>query len=206
MGKARFFISLTGAILAWVALIQFSIDNSVGKPFHTFLAEFFTYFTIIGNFAIALYFTFQLFNVKNKLTIIFHNPGSSTAILAYITFVAIGYHTMFEDMYEPDKIHLGIDLLLHLIVPVLFLIYWLLYETQKDIDWNLLPSLLILPLIYFFYVLLVGAIINYYPYPFFDVDDSGYGEVMLIGLGFSLAVAIIGSAYIGLAKVLKKRN
>ena len=206
MGKTKFLISSTGAILAWVAVIQFYVANSAGKPFLPFLAEFFTYFTIIGNVAIALYFTVQTLNIRKKLTTIFYHPGTSTAILAYSTLVAIGYHTLFEDMYEPENINISIDLLLHLILPVLFLLYWLIFEAQKVINWKIIPYFLILPFFYFLYVLMVGALFGHYPYPFFDIEDSGYGEVMLFGLGFSFAIILTGAVYIGLAKALRKNH
>jgi len=204
MGKLKFFISLTGAILAWLAVINFYIVNGQDKPFMPFFAEYFTYFTIVGNLAIALYFTLQLFDFRYRFTSVFFTNGCSTAIVSYTTFVSIAYHTLFDDMYEPEKITLGIDLLLHLINPLLYLIYWWLYEAKKSLSWNLIPYLLILPCIYFLYVLLVGVIYNEYPYGFFDVDNSGYPEVILFGIGFSGGVALIGALFIWFSKMKGK--
>jgi ABC-type cobalt transport system substrate-binding protein len=206
MGKYRLFLSATGALLAWLAVINFYVVNGEDKPFLPFFAEFFTYFTIVGNLAIALYFTLQLFDFRSRFTSVFFTKGCSTAIVSYITFVSIGYHTLFEDMYEPEKITLGIDLLLHLVNPLLYLIYWWIYEAKKDLEWNLLPLLLILPFLYIVYVLLVGIIFNEYPYEFFDVDESGYLQVILFSLGFCMGVALIGAAFIGLARMKSPRK
>ena len=187
--------------MAWIAVINFFFVNGEDEPFLPFLAEYFTYFTIVGNLAMALYFTLQLFDFRNRFTSVFFTNGCSTAIVSYITFVSIGYHTLFDDMYEPEKITLGIDILLHLINPLLYVIYWWIYEARKDLEWKLIPLLLILPFLYILYVLLVGLIFNEYPYEFFDADEFGYLSVILFGIGFCMGVALTGAAFIGIAKL-----
>lgn len=200
-GKFRFFLTAAGALFAWITVIDFYIVNGENEPFLPFLAEFFTYFTIVGNLAMALYFTLQLFNFNNQITSVFFTKGCSTAIVSYITFVSLGYHTLFDDMYEPEKITLFMDILLHLINPLLYLLYWWVYEAKKDLEWNIIPQLLILPILYIIYVMLVGFIHDEYPYEFFDPGEGGYFSVILFGIGFCLGVALIGAAFIGISKL-----
>ena len=65
---------------------------------------------------------------------------------------------------------------------------------------DLLPSLAF-PILWLAYTLVRGAATGFYPYPFVDADDLGYGPVTVNCLG--VAVLFLGLA--GLALVLDRR-
>ena len=98
------------------------------------------------------------------------------------------------------------DELLHLVIPVLFILYWLLYAPKKDLAWKQLPSWLIYPAAYMLYTIVHGAITNYYPYPFVDVAVLGYPVAMRNAAGVVLLFLAASAGVIALGRALAKRS
>ena len=72
-----------------------------------------------------------------------------------------------------------INVLLHYVMPVAVVGDWLLQPGQppsRGRDWLLVPAL---PLAYVVYVLIRGALVGWYPYPFLDPRLTSYASVGL---------------------------
>ncbi|MGH7562867.1 MAG: Pr6Pr family membrane protein [Gemmatimonadota bacterium] len=72
-----------------------------------------------------------------------------------------------------------VDVLLHDVMPVLFLVYWWLIVPKRGLPWTRVSIWALYPLGYFLYALGRGAVSGLYPYPFIDVGALGYGPVLL---------------------------
>jgi hypothetical protein len=85
--------------------------------------------------------------------------------------------------------------LLHDVVPVLFLIYWGAYVPRGAVRWIGIIHWCTYPIVYFVYAMLRGALTHFYPYPFIDVAHLGYARVLgnAIGMlvGFILIAALL---------------
>lgn len=82
---------------------------------------------------------------------------------------------------------------LHYVTPVLAVIGWVVAGPRARIDRRVVLAMLVWPAAWFLWVLLVGAVTDYYPYPFIDVGDLGYGQALLNALSitaFLIAVAL----------------
>jgi hypothetical protein len=84
-------------------------------------------------------------------------------------------------------------------VPVGYVVYWLLFAPRAELSWKDSVTWLIYPGVYLVYVLARGAVSGLYPYPFVDVNVLGYGGVlarsgllMLVFLGMGLLVVAVG--------------
>ena len=84
------------------------------------------------------------------------------------------------------------DKLLHVAVPLLALIGWILFGPRQRVDRRDLLTFLVVPVVWLAYTLIRGAIVGWYPYPFIDVAVHGYAAVaatclVIAALMFALA-------------------
>lgn len=82
------------------------------------------------------------------------------------------------------------DKLLHVAVPLVAVVGWLLVGPRGWISSRVLVLSTIYPALYFVWTLVHGVIVDWYPYPFADVTLHGYAVVILNGLG---VVALFGA-------------
>ena len=85
------------------------------------------------------------------------------------------------------------DKLLHIVVPVLCLVGWLVFGPRGLITPRDVAAFLVLPVGWLVYTLVRGEIVDWYPYPFIDVGEHGYAVVLLTCVGVSalmLALAL----------------
>lgn len=172
-------MELAGLVVGWFAVIaQFIVmlQNRVADVPETII-RFFSFFTILTNTLVALYFTANFFGIVKAPFSIFSKRSTSTALTAFILLVGIVYQVILRATWEPTGLQRVIDELLHTIIPVYFLVYWFLYANPTDI--KLKPTLywLVYPLLYFFYVIVRGHFSGFYPYPFLNVTEIGYSGV-----------------------------
>ena len=94
-----------------------------------------------------------------------------------------------------------VDELLHSIIPVLFIIYWIVFKAKSKLRFASAFPWLLYPLVYVIYILIRGSFSGFFPYPFVDVGKLGYPKVFIncfyLFLAFlmvSLLVIFIGRA------------
>lgn len=175
--KMKRISALVFAILGWFAVIMqyyLMLQNST-LSFLEMTIRFFSYFTILTNIIVALYFTFQAF----KCTSIIGKSGILTAITIYILIVGLIYQLILRSTWNPTGMQRIVDELLHTIVPVLVLLYWFLYEDKKNLKYEKIIQWAIYPLLYLFYILIRGHFSDFYPYPFVNVLVLGYSKMFL---------------------------
>ena len=89
------------------------------------------------------------------------------------------------------------DKLLHVAVPLLSLVGWLIFGPRDRVDRTDVFAFLVVPVAWLAYTLIRGAIIGWYPYPFIDVGLRGYAAVSATSL--VIAVFLFGLAAGGMA-------
>ncbi len=194
-------LSLIFAGIAWFAVItQFYLmmDNRVTEVPETVI-RFFSFFTIQTNILTAVYFTFQFFYAKRNHWL--NEAGSLTAITVYIIVVGMVYQLVLRQVWEPTGMQKLVDELLHSVNPILVLIFWFLYEKKSLLIWSMIPVWLIYPLIYLIYILFLGTISNFYPYPFVNVPELGYRQVFLNAFFMLLLFLGLSAVFVGVRKI-----
>ena len=93
------------------------------------------------------------------------------------------------DLHGPDYVA---DKLLHIVVPLVALLGWVVYGPRNRVDGTDLLGFLVVPVVWLAYTLIRGAIVNWYPYPFIDVNQHGYPAIAAISL--ALAALLLGLA------------
>ncbi|NML65274.1 Pr6Pr family membrane protein [Hymenobacter sp. RP-2-7] len=164
-----------------------------------------SYFTIISNLAVALSLTLALGWPSTKLGRYAASPASQTAVALYIVVVALVYNTVLRGLLLLAGWSWLADTLLHVVVPVLYVGYWLWFTPRRTLRWAQLGAWLVFPAAYLGYSLLRGPVAQWYPYPFLNVSTLGYAQV-LRNSGVVLACfLLVGSGLIALNRALPLR-
>jgi len=203
--SARF--RVIGAAIAWATLIaQYFLAVTEGGHANLFAAtiSYFSYFTILTNFLVALAFTAPLLAPTTKLHQFFTKPAVRAAIALYITFVAVVYHTMLRNLWDPQGLQLVTDIALHTVIPILYLLDWIFFAPKRPMRFVHIPYWVVYPMIYGFYTILRGALSGIYPYPFLNVTELGLGGVFINMAGFMALYALGGAGFIALGRLLSK--
>lgn len=201
--KSARVIALIGALTGWFAIIiqlYLMLENRV-VPISQSLLRFFGFFTIDTNILVALCFTFIGLGSKSVIGRFFSKPTTITAITVYITIVGLVYNVILRSMWDPQGLQKLVDELLHSVIPILFILFWFVFARTEEIKWKNAIQWLIYPIIYMIYALIHGAITNWYPYPFVDVNELGYNRslinaMIVLGIIFLLSLALIGTGKI----------
>lgn len=200
--------SITGAFIGWLAVITqliLMLMNRTGSVWSAAI-QFISYFTILTNTLVAVYFTIIWLRPSSNNAKFFLKPQTGTAIAVYITVVGLVYNIILRSTWNPEGLQKLVDELLHSVCPAFFIVYWVVVVPKESLQWKNIFPWLIYPLIYFIYSLLRGAVVGWYPYPFIDVKTIGYAQTF-INSGFVLFVFLFLSLlFIGLGKLAANRE
>lgn len=195
------------AAIAWLALgfqLYILIKNAEinGLTRLEATGRFFGYFTILTNLLVAVCLSSILLKPGSSLGRFFSRPSTIAAIALYIFIVGLVYNTILRFIWEPTGLQKWVDEALHVIIPLLFVILWLLFVPKGSLKWRHPFRWLIYPAIYLAYALLRGALSGFYAYPFINVKESGYNRVLLNSAGLMLVFIIIGFLFVGIDKLM----
>jgi hypothetical protein len=93
------------------------------------------------------------------------------------------------------------NFLLHTATPVVGVLGWLLFGPRGLTDWRIVGWSIVYPLVWLVFTLVRGEPTGFYPYPFVNVDEHGYGRVLLN----CLLVAVLFLALAAGATALDRR-
>lgn len=177
----RNWIDLIGFLLGWFSIIgQFVLimQNRQTAVFETII-RFFSFFTILANILVALYFTSRI-PIFNKISFRkIANKGTLTALTAFILVVGLVYQIILRSTWHPTGFQRIIDELLHSVIPLFVFLYWLLFADTAELKFQNCKNWLWFPIFYFVYVIIRGHFSNFYPYPFINVSEIGYFQVFI---------------------------
>lgn len=166
--------------------------------------NFFSYFTILCNFLIALSLTFSTFMSKTSAGIFFSSGSVQTATALYIFIVGLVYNLVLRGLWVLTGWQLVVDNMLHVVSPILYILYWLIFSPKEKLNWKNGIYWTIFPLCYLIYSLIRGAIVNWYPYPFLNVGNIGYEKVFVNVFAMFFLFFIVGLSFIALNNRFKK--
>ena len=195
--RRQLFASLL-ALLAWAALgLQFGLmlqGVTAGQMLLPAVGKFFFYFTILTNIQAAIVLT------RLGLLRIDNTAGFEMATAVYIAMVGLGYSLLLRHLFHWTGWMRLADELLHDAMPMFFVLWWVFLARKAPLPWRFLPRFLVWPLIYLALALLVGAITNWYPYPFVNAQVLGYAKVLTLAAGLLVITAGLSAAAVGFAR------
>lgn len=183
---------LLTAVITWLAVVlQFVLvlrgahvlDEINPAPLGTRLIRFFSYFTILSNLLVALTTTTLVLGQESYpkwWKVLRLNAIVSIAVTGLVHWFLL---RPLLDLSGADYV---VDKMLHVVVPLLAVIGWGVFGPRGKADSGLLLPSLIYPIGWLAYTLAHGAVSNWYPYPFLDVNRHGYGGALLACAGVAV--------------------
>lgn len=200
-------LSVLLATIAWVTVLTqyyLMLENRVVSINETTI-RFLSFFTILTNSLVAIYFTLIIFKQKQGYLSILNKPGTLTAVTVYITVVGLVYQIILRHTWEPTGTQMIVDELLHSIIPMIVIVFWYLYEDKSLVKYGQIPQWLFYPLLYLIYILVRGNFSNFYPYPFVDVGNLGLLKVFTNSIGLIALFIGISALFIKIGRAIKSR-
>jgi hypothetical protein len=156
------------------------LDETEVPPLATRMLRLFSYFTIQSNIAVAI-----------AAAVLSANPAASgrgfrvLRLDAVIGITVTGLVAWF--LLRPSMSLTGADALadtlLHIVVPALAFVGWLLFGPRPRIRLSTIGLALIWPVLWLACTLAMGEINGWYPYPFIDVGELGYPQTLINAAG-----------------------
>ncbi|CAN5448877.1 Pr6Pr family membrane protein [soil metagenome] len=164
------------------------------------LVRFFSFMTILTNIIVALAYILPLIASSSKARKLFATPNAQCAVCMYIVMVCVGYHFMLSKLYTLVGLQYYVDRGLHYVVPVLYVLFYLLFVKKGTLVYRNIYKWLMFPFVYLVYVVVRGFITNDYPYPFLNFSKHEASKVFT-----SIAILFAGYILMSLLIVLFDR-
>ncbi|MFN3857134.1 MAG: Pr6Pr family membrane protein [Caulobacter sp.] len=193
------------ALAAWAALALQYWLMITGQPPAEVAARtvnFFSYFTILTNLLVAMTATAPMLAPGSTLGKGLGSPSPRAAAAMFITVVCLVYHVVLRQLWDPQGWQKVVDYALHYVVPIAFLLDWLLLVPKGMLSWRAPVRWLAYPLVYAAWTLVHGHLSGFWPYPFVDAGAIGLQRVLLNMGGFVLAFLGLGLAFVGIDRLL----
>jgi hypothetical protein len=118
-----------------------------------------------------------------------------------IAVTGIVYHLVLAGLDNPAGWAAVANFLLHTATPILGVLGWALFGPRGRTDLRIAAWSIVFPLLWLAFTLIRGEFVGFYPYPFIDVTELGYGQVILN----CLLVAVLFLALAAGATALDRR-
>lgn len=198
------------AILGWFALIAQFYLNVTNIYSNASLSEtiirYFSYFTITTNLLVAVCCTTLVLAPGSRWGRFFSRQTTLAAVTVYIVIVGVIYNLLLRYIWSPQGLQKIVDDLLHSIIPLLFLVCWLVFAGKDGLKWKNVWAWLFYPLIYIVFVFIRGAASGFHPYPFIDVAQIGLQRAIVNAMWVALAFLMTSLLLVAIGKILHKRN
>lgn len=174
------FITL-GFIVIWLSIIlQFALVLK-NHNYHWIKAldGFLMYFTVLTNITAGLSFGWILFLPRNKVGVFFSKPSTQTAITVYIVVVSLVYNLTLRGLINLTGLNVLANELLHVFIPIIVLLFWVLFVNKAYLKYSNTFSWLIYPFLYMIFALVRGLFTTTYPYPFINAIELGYKTITI---------------------------
>lgn len=165
--------------------------------------DLFGYFTIWSNALVAITITMLYLNF-NRNDQRFRWLRSTSILM--ITMTGILYHLLIAPTADPQSWNVYTNAFQHYITPVITVLVWLLIGPRNFFDFKMTISVFAIPTAYLAYTFSRGAIIDRYPYGFFDVIEYGYFSVATTLVMIYVAGYVLALLFFGLDKALSKKK
>jgi hypothetical protein len=177
------------ALVAIVAQLKVTADANALN-----LVNFFSFFTIQSNLiGVAVLLYLALRGGRRSARVDWWRGAASV----YLTI------TFFVVVFLLSGVDVGlqlpwVDVVLHKVVPIVVVADYLIDPPQTRLTISDGLLWLVFPLAWLGYTMIRGPIAGWYPYPFLDPSDGGYGPVAVTVVAILIAGAALCAVYVGL--------
>ena len=167
------------------------------------LADWFSYFTIWSNIVVAVVTSILAWG-RPRATAALRAARLDSVLLITITGL------VYAVVLAPISVQRGWEnvsnTLLHQVTPILTVLVWLLVGPRGWVSWRTVLGALVIPLGWVAVMLLHGAFVRAYPYPFVDVAVLGYAAALVNIVGILVLGLAMAAGFLGLERLLIRRR
>ncbi len=202
-GTASFLLAACIAIIAWLALAaqtDITVHRMLSRGLSVFdgIERLSSYLTNLTIFSIAVCFSCVAARAGSPFGRFFRKPPVVTAVVVYMVFVGLAYNLLLRYLWTPSGYRAVLNECLHTVIPVLSVLYWVLFVPRFHLTLRQCLLWLIYPLSYLCVTLWRGSTSDFYPYPFINVGELGYPHVLLNASLLVLAFITLMGVFIAL--------
>ncbi len=178
-------VAVTALVLQTVLVVTGDavLAETQVPPLLTRLGRLVSYFTIQSNLLVALT-AVQLARDPQRDGR-WWRPVRAAALVG-ITVTGLVHFVLLRPLLDLHGASWAADKLLHMVVPLLAILGWLLAGPRPRAPWRDALSALAWPVGWLAWTLVVGTVTAWYPYPFLDVGDQGAASVAVTCLGVTV--------------------
>ena len=175
------------AAIAFVALCVQPFLGEYGYMDNTgFLLR---YFTIWGNIAGCILLATIAFGTAPP-------KGAMAALATMLTVIGTIYWGALAHLHHP----VGLDRITnqshHTFAPIAFVFFWLRYTPRATSTAKLIPSIMVPPLTYGAFAVVLGQMTGFYAYFFMDLSELGWTQYLLNSAGLAAFFAVLGAVLV----------
>lgn len=198
---SRILISIVAVTVFFALGLQFSIALARNAEFGVLVAigDFLSFFTILSNIVVLLVAASTACGWPG----FFVRPSVQAAAALYIFVVMLIYHAVLRSQWDPQGWVLIGTALLHYVVPILYLFWWVAFADKSALTADLPLKWLSFPVGFSGISLVRGAVTGWYPYSFLDVTDLGYAIALRNAVMIAMLFLLAGY---GLVLLGRRRN
>ena len=214
------------AQLVWqsffLGIAAVGVAASLGLFDMAFRWDFYIYFTNLANYFCIGIMVAQLIRTikRNDNGLVTVSPVLKLASLVAIlvTFLIFNFLIAREEGRDPIRNFSAMSIILHIVLPTLYLADWILFHEKSKIKWIDPISALFFPAAYIVYVIIHAAIRGFdsklmgfvgsnpliYPYFFLNPEKIGVFGVVRWCVILGAAFALLGYLFVAIDRLLSK--
>ncbi|SDU80057.1 Pr6Pr family membrane protein [Jiangella alkaliphila] len=153
------------------------------------VVNFFSFFTVQSNILLGIGAAILALNPRAD------GRGFRVLRIAGLIGIAVTgvvYVTLLRDVVDLEGAAAVTNVGFHYLAPLLGVVGWLLFGPWPRIDLRVVVLSLAWPIAWLAYTLIRGEVVDWYPYPFIDVIEHGYGRVLLNAAGITVVFLAVG--------------
>ena len=194
------------ALVGWAGLItQYGLMLESGtRSVAGTTVVFFSYFTILTNIVVAMALTVPAIAPSSGLGRWMAQEGVRAAVAMYIAVVGLIYHTLLAGTWNPQGTQAIVDQVLHTVMPIAFVLDWLLFTPRGRLRWIDPVRWLTYPLLYGVWTVIHGQMVGWYPYWFIDIGELGWARALANFTGLLVFFLVLGAMVVALDRGLSR--
>ncbi len=187
-------LGLSSIVLEIITLAQRGVFN---------FGNFFSYFTVLANiFAAAVLITSAIYVYQRRKSQRLDVLRGAAAL--YMILTGVVFATLLSKLDPRLLTAVPWDnTVLHYIMPIVLLLDWFIHPAQTKFTIKHILLWLVFPTVYVVYTLVRGGIVGWYPYPFLNPANGGYGSILVVS--FFIAIFTV-SAGVLLARTVRSKS
>ena len=171
------------------------LSNLEDRVFPGALAHTLAYFTIQSNLLVLGWNVASVVRGVRGREQRPYRPFIRAASAVYITITCVVYALFIGPYWNPTGVMAVATILLHYIIPIAFVIDWVISEKPGSLKTRFIPLVIPYPLVYLGGSLIFAHFTGVYVYPFIDLAELGHRQFLLNCAGLAAAFLVLGAVY-----------